>query len=139
MMEKEIYHWPILHTVFVKGESIPVSPKASKDAFKIAYDRLKKGKILGIFPESCISSDGQIGKFYRGYEMMPTDYKGVIIPVFIDGVFGSIFAKYKGTASRNLFKRREISVYYAEALPKNTPHNEVRETIIKMKEKYAGQ
>jgi acyl-[acyl-carrier-protein]-phospholipid O-acyltransferase/long-chain-fatty-acid--[acyl-carrier-protein] ligase len=136
MMEKDIYHWPIFHAFFRKGEAIPVSQKAAKDAFKIAHERLKEGKIVGIFPESCITTDGQIGKFYRGYEIMPQDYNGVIIPVFIDGIFGSAFAKYKGKNRRNIFKRREIDVYYSKPLPMHAQHHEVREIVINMKEKY---
>jgi acyl-[acyl-carrier-protein]-phospholipid O-acyltransferase/long-chain-fatty-acid--[acyl-carrier-protein] ligase len=136
MMEKDIYHWPVFHAFFVKGEAIPVSQKAAKDAFKIAHERVKEGKIVGIFPESCITTDGQIGKFYRGYEIMPQDYNGVIVPVFIDGIFGSIFAKYKGKNRRNIFKRREIDVYYSKPVPIDTSHHEIREIVINMKEKY---
>jgi len=136
MMEKDIYHWPIFHAFFVKGRAIPVSQKAAKDAFKIAHERLQEGEIVGIFPESYISRDGQIGKFYRGYEIMPKDYKGVIVPVFIDGIFGSSFAEYKGKNRRNIFKRRDIHVYYSKPVPIDTPHHEIRNIVNNMKEKY---
>ncbi|MBN2816569.1 MAG: MFS transporter [Campylobacterales bacterium] len=136
MMEKDIYYWPFFHAFFAKGNAIPVSPKASKDAFGIAYERLKSGMMVAIFPESYISKDGQIGKFYRGYEMMPTDYKGVIVPVYIDGVFGSVFAKYKSKGWRNIFKRREVNVYFGDALSMDTQHHEARNIVINMKEKY---
>jgi len=139
MMEKYIYHWPIFHAFFVKGRAIPVSQKAAKDAFKIAYERLKEDEIVGIFPESFISRDGEIGKFYRGYELMPTDYNGVIVPVFIDGMFGSSFAEYKGKNRRNIFKRREVNVYYSKPVSIETQHREIRNIVINMKEKYGRQ
>jgi acyl-[acyl-carrier-protein]-phospholipid O-acyltransferase/long-chain-fatty-acid--[acyl-carrier-protein] ligase len=135
MMEKDIYHWPVFHWFFQKGEAIPISPRASKDAFKEAYKSLKSGNIVGIFPEGKISEDGSIGKFYRGYEMIPKDYDGVIVPYFIDGLFGSMFAKYKQTQQKPFFKRREVKVYFAPAVPRETTAEELRDIIIKMKEK----
>ena len=138
MMEKYIYHWPVFHRVFVKGEAIPVSAQASKDAFKEAHKRLLEGRIVGIFPEGEITENGSLGRFLRGYERIPTDYKGVIIPVFIDGVFGSSFSRFKGKKRRRrcLLKRREVRVYYGEPISKDTKHDALRDIILKMKEKY---
>lgn len=137
MMEKDIYNWPIYHAIFKKGKCIPVSKKGAKDAFKIAYTRLKNKEVVGIFPESAITKTGEIGKFYRGYELMPTDYNGVIVVAFIDGLFGSVFAKYKGKGMRNYFFRREVNVYFSEPLSIDTTHDEIRNILTNMKEKYA--
>jgi len=139
MMDKDIYHWRVFHHVFKLGEAIPVSPKASKDAFKEAHRRLKSGKIVGIYPEGEITKNGELGKFYKGYELIPQDYNGVIVPFFIDGVFGSSFSKYKGTAKRELFKRRKITVYYGKPLKMSTSSDELRQVILDMKEKYETQ
>jgi len=139
MMDKDIYNWPIFHKVFKLGKTIPVSPRASKDAFKEAHKRLLDGNIVGIYPEGEITKNGQLGKFYKGYELIPQNYDGVIVPFFIDGVFGSLFSKYKANKKRNLLKRREISVYFGEPIPKDTPSHKLREIILNMKEKYETQ
>jgi acyl-[acyl-carrier-protein]-phospholipid O-acyltransferase/long-chain-fatty-acid--[acyl-carrier-protein] ligase len=139
MMEKEIYHWPVFHTFFVKGEAIPLSARASKDAFLEAHKRLKNGKLVAIFSEGKISDDGKLHKFYKGFERIEKDYEGVIIPIFIQGVFGSRFAKYKGTNKKSFFKRREITVYYGEAMSKESSAQEVKAVIQKMKDKYETQ
>jgi len=136
MMEKYIYHWPVFHAFFVKGGAIPVSQQASKDAFKEVHKRLENSQIVGIFPESFIATKNEIGKFYRGYELVPTDYDGVIVPVFIDGLFGSMFSKYRGNGKRNLLKRRDITVYYGKPVSKETKHDELRQIIVQMKEQY---
>jgi len=136
MMDKEIYHWWGLHAFFQKGETIPLSQKASKDAFHIAHQRLLEGKIVGLFPEGKISDDGALGKFYRGYEIIPKDYEGVIVPFFIEGVFGSMFSKYKPTEKKSFFKRRVVTVYYGEPVSKDTNAQELREIIQNLKEKY---
>ncbi len=136
LMDKDIYHWKFFHAFFKKGESIPVSPRASKDAFKEAHKRLTNGKVVGLFPEGGISTDGELGKFYKGYELIPTDYEGVIVPYFIDGVFGSSFSKYKPKKKKSFFKRREITVYFSEPIPNDTKADELKNIIQELKDKY---
>lgn len=136
MMEKEIYNWKFLHFLFKKGEAIPLSSKASKGAFLEARKRLESGKIVGIFPEGGITYDGEIQKIHRGYELLGSDSDYIVIPVFIDGVFGSLFSRYKPKKGKSLFKRREIHIYFGEALPKGIKSEELRDIIIKMKEQY---
>lgn len=136
VMDKDIYNWPIFHSIFKLGEAIPVSKNASKDTFNEVYKRVKKGNIVALFPEGEISKNGEIGKFYRGYELIPQDYNGVIVPFFISGMFGSLFSKYKPKDKKNFFKRREINVYFAPAVSKDTKAEEVRQIILNMKEKY---
>jgi len=134
MMEKDIYNWPIFHLFFKRGEAIPVSSKASKDAFVEARRRLQDKKIVGIFPEGEISKSKALGKFFRGYELIGSDYNGVIIPVLIDGVSGSMFARVK--AKKSFFKRRVITVYYGEPISRDTKAEELKKTIQNMKDKY---
>ncbi|WP_321778417.1 MFS transporter [Sulfurimonas sp.] len=136
LMDKDIYNWKFFHAFFKKGEAIPVSPKASKDAFKEAHKRLLNGKIVGMYPEGGISTDGELGKFYKGYEIIPTDYNGVIVPYFIDGVFGSSFSKYKPKKKKSFFKRRQITVYFSEPIPNNTKADELKNIIQELKDKY---
>jgi len=105
MMDKDIYHWPLFNRIFKKGETIPLSSRASKDAFKEAHTRLIDGKMVAIYPEGGITKDGELGKFYRGYEIIPQNYDGVIVPFYIEGVlqgilsgiiaFGVVFISYQ--------------------------------------------
>lgn len=136
MMDKEIYHWRGFHYIFKTGEAIPVSTKASKDAFKEAHKRLKHKSIVGIYPEGAISKDGELAKFHKGYELISNDYDGVIVPFFIDGLFGSSFSKYKPKNKKSFFRRREVTVYYGEPVPKNTTAQELKNIIQGMKDTY---
>ncbi len=141
MMDKEIYHWKFLHPFFKKGEAIPLSPRGFKDAFKEAHKRLMNKSVVAIFPEGEITTDGELHSFHRGYELIPKDYEGVIIPFYIDkGVFGSSFAKFKPkNAHRNPFKRRLVRVYFGEPLPKSTSSEDLKKIIVSMREKYETQ
>lgn len=137
MMDKDIYHWRFFHKFFVKGEAIPLSPRAAKDAFKIAHRRLSSGEIVAIFPEGKISHDGEVGDFYRGYEIMPKDYDGVLVCAYIAGMEGSLVARYRPKRRVNLFKRREINVYFSEPLSLETTHEEAKKIVTNMKEAHA--
>ena len=136
MMEKDIYYWKSLHPIFKKGEAIPLSPKASKDAFREATKRLESGKVVGIFAEGSIAKDEKLGKFYRGYELIGSEYEGVIIPAFIDGIDGSIFSRVKLKKKKSIFSRRNIKVYFGEPINKTTKADELATIIQNMKEKY---
>jgi acyl-[acyl-carrier-protein]-phospholipid O-acyltransferase/long-chain-fatty-acid--[acyl-carrier-protein] ligase len=138
MMDKDIYNWKFFHAFFKKGEAIPLSPRAFKDAFFEAHKRLLGGSIVAIFPEGEISWDGEFGEFHRGYELIPKDYDGVIVPFYIDsGIFGSIFARYKpSNAKRSLFKRRVVNIYFGEPLSKETTSKELKKVLMQMREKY---
>ena len=136
LMDKDIYHWPFLNRMFTKGETIPLSSKASKDAFKEAHKRLSDGKMVAIYPEGGISKDGELGKFYRGYEMIPQNYDGVIVPFYIDGIFGSMFSKHKPHTKKSFFKRRNIKVYFEKPVSKDIKADELKEIIQKLKDKH---
>jgi len=136
MMDKNIYNWPVFNAMFKKGETIPLSPRASKDAFKEAHKRLTDGKIVAIYPEGGISKDGELGRFYRGYEMIPQNYDGVIIPFYIDGAFGSMFSKYKPNKKKSFFKRREIKVHFDKPVSKNIKADELKDIIQNIKDRY---
>ncbi|MFA6191302.1 MAG: MFS transporter [Sulfurimonas sp.] len=136
MMDRDIYKWRGFNLLFKKGEVIPLSPKAFKDAFKEAHNRLKNGRIVALYPEGEIAKTSDIAEFNRGYELIPNDYDGVIIPFFIDGVFGSAFSKYKPKKKKSFFRRREISVYFAPPVSKDIKADELKKIIQNMKEKY---
>ncbi len=133
MVDKDIYNWKIFHKALKKGEAIPVSPKASKDAFVEASLRLKNGKIVALFPEGQLSPDGKTGKFYKGYELISSDYNGKIVPFFIHGMNGSMFSK---TRDFKLFKRREVIVHFSPPVCRDTKAQELREIIIDLRDIY---
>lgn len=136
MIDKDIYNWKLFNKALKKGEAIPISQKASKDAFIEASQRLKNGKIVALFPEGQISLDGETGKFYKGYELISSDYEGKIVTFFIDGMNGSIFSR---TRNSNLFSKRDVRVYFSKPVHRETKTQEIREIITNLKEKHETQ
>ena len=139
MMEKDIYNWGPAKGICRLGEAIPISPKASKDAFIEARKRLQDGKLVGIFAEGEIARKKELGTFRRGYELIGSDYDGVIIPVFITGTFGSIFSRVKAEKKKAFYHRRQITIYYGEPVSNKTTAAELTVIIQDMKDKYEAK
>lgn len=126
MMDREIYHNKKFHPFLKKGEAIPVSPKGAKDALNEAYNRLKNGKIVALFPEGGITRDGKMAKFNRGYELIKKDYDGVIVPFYIDGAWGTIFSRDK---NRKFKLRKKIIVSFLKPESKDIKADELQNIV----------
>ena len=138
LMDKEIYQKKPLHWLLAKGEVIPLSPRGFKDAMHEASKRLKDGKIVALFPEGGIVSTQQTAPFRKGFEMIAKDAAQMIVPVFIGGMQGSIFARTpkKGAIS---FPRRVVRVCYGKPMPTNATALEVQNEIEKMRKRCEAQ
>ncbi len=132
LIDKDIYNWRFFNRIFKIGELIPVSPKAAKDSFFEASNRLKNGKIVAIFPEGSISKDKYIAKFNRGYEYIDRN-DAVLVPFFIDGLFGSIFSRYKEQNKKSFFARREIKVIFGKPILEDIKADELREIVKELR------
>lgn len=140
LMERSIYEKPFIRPVMEIGEVIPISPNGAKDAFKHAKARLNNHEIVALFPEGSISADGEIGKIYPGYQVIASRVKGVIIPFYIDGIYGSLFSRSstRHAASKSWF-RRNVRIFYGDPLPMDSDPQTLYNAILKLKENHASQ
>ena len=132
MIDKKIYNWKFAKPFFIKAELIPLSARAAKDSFNAASKKLKEKKIVVIFPEGEITRTKELSRFRRGYEYIDKN-DAVLIPFYIDGVFGSIFSRYKGKKKRNLFKKREINVVFSKEVSQYIKADELKDVIEQLK------
>ena len=132
MIDKDIYNWKFLNPILKKAELIPISQKASKDAFFNASSKLKNGKIVAIFPEGEISKVSDMAKFYSGYKYIDIG-DAVIVPFFIDGIFGSVFSRYKTKTKKSFFHKREITVSFGEPVLEHSVPDELRNIVKGLK------
>ena len=65
-------------------------------SLQTASDAIRNGEVVCIFAEGQITRIGQLLPFRRGIERIMKDVDAPIIPVGIDGVWGSIFSFHKG-------------------------------------------
>ena len=82
------------------ARAIPISseqrPREMLQSLANASDAIKNGEVVCIFAEGQITRIGQMMPFRRGFERIMKDVDAPIIPVALDGVWGSIFSFERG-------------------------------------------
>ncbi len=139
MMERSIYNWPLFNALWKLGGAIPMSSKASKDAFAQARTYIGEKKVVTIYPEGGISHSGEMGKFYRGFEMVAKGGEGHIIPYYIDGMYGSLFSRSKRHFGEYAFLRRTVTITFSNSISIHSSTDEVREIVENIKENNVTQ
>ena len=92
---------------------------------------LRDGEVVGIFPEGGITRTGQLQAFKPGMLRIIAGTDAVVVPVYLDGLWGSIFS-YSG--GRFIWKiprrwRYPISVYFGKPLHNVVDVHEVRQAV----------
>jgi len=94
--------------VFALTNTVTVSPDRSLESIKRSVAKLKNGMPLCVFAEGGISRMGTIFPFKRGVLLLAKQSGVPILPVHLDGVWGSIFSMERG----QFFRKWPISFPY---------------------------
>jgi len=88
---------PLISALARRAGVITILPGAKSVALGIREARLalEKGELVGIFPEGGMTRTGQIRGFQPGFLKIARGLDVPIIPVYIDGIWGSVFT-YSG-------------------------------------------
>ena len=99
--------------------TIPVAESKAKDAIHKASDALKAGEVVCIFPEGHVTRNGGILPLSRGFELIARRANVPIMPVAIDGLWGSIFSFRGGKFFWKMPKhfRRPVSAVWGQPYP----------------------
>src|SRR5208282_2812332 len=100
LMYKGIYDNKIVHPFAKMMKAIAISseqrPREMIRSLRTASDALRNNEIVCIFAEGQITRTGQMLPFRRGLERIMKDVEVPIIPMNLDGVWGSIFSFERG-------------------------------------------
>ena len=138
VMHQHHHQYPLLRAFFDASHVIPIAPKkqdaARLEAAMQAIDEaLAAGEIVVIFPEGNMTPDGLLQAFRPGRIVGRRPVP--VIPIGIQGLFGSFFSKAGGTPMQGLPKRfrAEVKVEIgAPILPSEVSVAIVRERIASM-------
>ena len=138
MMFKGIYEQPWIKPFAKILGVIPISseqrPRELLKSLQAASDAIRAGEVVCIFAEGQITRLGHLLPFRRGFERIMKGLEAPIIPIALDGVWGSIFSFNQG---RFLWKfpRRwpyPITVSYGTPLPPTATPFEVRQVVSEL-------
>jgi len=77
-------------------DTVPISEKRAKEAIQKAADAVAEGGVVCIFPEGQLTRSGCMNELKRGFEMIARKAKCPVVPVYMDGLWGSIFSFERG-------------------------------------------
>ena len=102
-----------------------------EQAIARARQELEDGHLVCIFPEGMVTRTGEMMPFKRGFERIVYGLDVPIVPIRLEGVWGSVFSFSGG---RLFWKRpgrvpRPVTVTFGEALPATTTAEEAREAV----------
>jgi len=101
VMHKYIFQIPVLSTFFRLAKAIPIaSAKKDPEALAAALDQvaseLSAGRLVAIFPEGRLTGDGEMDIFRGGIERMVERSPVPVVPVALQGLWGSFFSNDGG-------------------------------------------
>jgi 1-acyl-sn-glycerol-3-phosphate acyltransferase len=120
VMDVGIFRIPVLSWLFRQAKAIPITsakadPALVEHAFKRVSQELRDGQLVCIFPEGRITDNGELYPFRPGVSRILESDPVPVIPVALQGLWGSFFSRKGGPAMskpfrRGLFSRIGISV-----------------------------
>ena len=116
-------------------KAIPISgeqrPREMIRSLRTASDALRNNEIVCIFAEGQITRTGQMLPFRRGLERIIKGIEVPIIPVNLDGVWGSIFSFERGRFLWKMPRRipYPVTVSFGKPMPPTSTAIEVRGAV----------
>lgn len=135
MMWRPFYEAKALHWFFKRMHVIPIaatdSPRKTMESLGIARKEIEAGHSVCIFAEGSITRTGNLLKFRRGFERIVEGLDCPIVPVCLDGVWGSVFS-YEGGRFLLKWPKRlpyPVTVLFGKPLPATASAFDVRQAI----------
>ena len=114
---------------------IPISaelrPREMLHALRTASEAIQNGEVVCVFAEGQITRIGHLLPFRRGFERIMENVQAPIIPVALDGVWGSIFSFERGRFLWKMPRRLpyRVTLNFGEPLPHTATPIEVRQRV----------
>jgi 1-acyl-sn-glycerol-3-phosphate acyltransferase len=124
VMDHRIAAMPIAATLFRHAKTIPIAPQREdpelmERAFARIAEELREGELVCIFPEGKLTADGAMNAFRPGIERIIAETPVPVVPLALDGLWGSIFSRKDGPAMQKMPRRfrAPLRLSIAEAIP----------------------
>ena len=135
LMFKGVYDIPVIKPFAKMLKIIPIAsdqgPREMIHSLREGSEALRNGEVVCIFPEGEITRIGQMLPFHRGFERIIKGIDVPIIPVNIDGIWGSIFS-FSGGHFLWKWPRTipyPVRITFGKALPPTATAPEVRAAV----------
>jgi len=138
LVDASFFERPLLGRALRMIGAIPISsvggPRMILRAFREAGKHLDDGHLVCVFAEGQITRHGLMNPFRRGLERIVKGRSAPIIPVHLDGVWGSIFSYFGGRFVTKWPERfpHPVQVSFGAPLSPTSPIHEVRRAVMEL-------
>lgn len=107
------------------------NPKSIVRALRSATDSLNNGELVCIFPEGAISRTGQLQAFKPGMMKILKGTDAPVVPVYLDGLWGSIFSFERGKFFWKWPKKLpyHMSIHFGESITNPEDVHAIRRVV----------
>ncbi|MEQ1503869.1 MAG: MFS transporter [Myxococcota bacterium] len=110
VMHKSFYELPVVNFLFRQAKVIPIAsskedPEMLEAAFEKIAAELADEQLVCIFPEGRITDTGEMYPFRQGIERIVARNPVPVIPIALNGLWGSFFSRRDGPAMTKPFRR----------------------------------
>jgi len=124
VMYHKIYKLPVMHFIFKTARAIPIAGRKEdaamyERAFEEMHEAVRNEELLCLFPEGQITFDGEMNDFRPGIMQLIEKTPAPVIPVGLQGLWGSLFSRKGGRALLKMPKRlfAKIGLVIGEPIP----------------------
>ncbi len=126
VMDHRIFRMPIISFIFRHSRAIPIAPakenpEMMEQAFAEVARALDAGELVGIFPEGRITDTGELYPFRPGTARILERNPVPVIPLALQGLWGSFFSRKDGAAMSKPFRRGLFSKIAVVGAPPVSP------------------
>ncbi|MFV3305651.1 MFS transporter [Pseudomonas sp. NY15181] len=107
VMYYKIFRIPVLNFIFRTAGAVPIAGRNEdaqtyEKAFAKVAEYLREGEVVCIFPEGMLTLDGEMNEFRSGVERIIEETPVPVIPMALQGLWGSFFSRDPG---KGFFRR----------------------------------
>ena len=139
LMDRDIYNLPMVRAFCRACKVIPIDAtdrKSVMKAFVGVSKYLERGDVVCVFPEGQLTYDGEMGPFMRGIDLIIKRSPVPVVPVAIQGLWGSFFSREGGRALLKIPKRfwSKVTIVAGEPVqPEDTNSVQLREEVLTLR------
>ena len=118
------------------GRVIPIHPgkKSIVQSLRAAREAINRGELVCVFPEGGITRTGAIREFQPGIMTILRGTNAPVVPVYVDGLWGSIFSFEGGRFFWKIPKkfRPRVTIRFGKPIERPKDLEQVRQAVIEL-------
>jgi len=131
VMYRPYYEKWYLRWLLDRLQVIPISSGGASSALTAVHDSLEKGEVVALFPEGHISRNGTLSLFRPGFERAAADTGAVLVPFYLQGLWGSKYSFAAGRFQQSLrgLGSRTVTVAFGAGLACESSASRVKAAV----------